>query len=510
MASEESMGRPINYAAHQFHQTANGIRELLDLVDPHLGGEDLNEFLKGLDSDQQGALALVFVSFVKKAGLSGAFTVTTPAGASELRISPESSDAGDTDSGVAVERAEEAESDPPSSGESEGATDSDSRVEDEGGEEPVEEDGQAKAMVKVRLDPSFSIRERHTNLIRRLGAGEMPEEEVRSIVRDALHEDMQILDDFAALLTGKRVASKHAELVNRSMLITAVAAFETLLTQVLARQFELFPGLVGRSEMQFSLADLEAFGSIEDARAAAIERRVESIMAGDFDEWESWLTNNAKISLSELCIDRAEVIEVFQRRHVAVHNDGRASRAYINKTKREVPINQRLPVDKAYLNGALDALDVLGVALACVARAKWIKEEKDGAAEALHGVSYDLLERERHAACVKLADVGCGLEAGSDWLRRAMQVNAWIARKEMAGSETIRDEVLAWDVSALAPEFALARAVLLEDLDAAFEMLPGLLDSSAPVSVGTLEDWPLYAPLRGDPRYEELRSARGV
>src|SRR5205823_3234934 len=108
-----------------------------------------------------------------------------------------------------------------------------------------------------------------------------------------------------------------------SMLITAVASFETLLSRILSRQFELFPRLLARSEQQFSLEDLQAFATIDDARDAAVERRVDAIMRDSFDDWDRWFEKNAGVTLSSLCCDAAEIRELFQRRHLVVHSDGR-------------------------------------------------------------------------------------------------------------------------------------------------------------------------------------------
>jgi hypothetical protein len=81
-------------------------------------------------------------------------------------------------------------------------------------------------------------------------------------------------------------------------------------------------------------------------------------------------------------------------------------------------------------------------------------------------------------------------------------VNIWLAQKGMSGLDSIREEVEKWDVSGIDELFVFAKACVLEDVDAAYTQLPGLVERRK-LSGASLATWPLTAPLRADPRIRE-------
>jgi hypothetical protein len=203
-------------------------------------------------------------------------------------------------------------------------------------------------------------------------------------------------------------------------------------------------------------------------------------------------------------MDRARLGEIFQRRHIVVHNAGRASRLYLAKTSNAVGIEvgAALPVTSDYLQNSLDELNVVGVGLGTCAWATWFKEESVDAVRELQRKTFDLLVDERYDACARLCEIGLGLE-GDGYTKQTLHVNRWIAQKQSSGVDAISSEVGAWDISALSPVFALARAALLDDFHSAFDLLPQLLERGD-LTRDDLGEWPLFAEIRLHPRFSEL------
>jgi hypothetical protein len=343
-------------------------------------------------------------------------------------------------------------------------------------------------------------------LLKKASAGELTNKEVESLVEEHFAKDIRLFLEFTRLFQSTLFDPHKAELLNSSMLITSVAAFETLLAGVLTQQYECFPGILQRDDLTFSLKDLFRFSSIEEARTFAVEQRVDAMMRDGYEKCEKSLRDSARIELSDACMDHEGLCEIFQRRHILVHNAGRVSRQYLAKVpSSSAELGRILSVDADYLSCALDELTVAGVALGVTAWCKWFSTEAETAVGSILPTTYELLNSDRYAACIALCEVGRNL-GGGGWTREALLVNAWIARKALADVEAIRDDVEAWDVSALSPLFALARVTLLDDLDAAFSMLPELIKTEI-VSLDQLAEWPLFRTLRADPRYEALSAA---
>ena len=92
----------------------------------------------------------------------------------------------------------------------------------------------------------------------------------------------------------------------------------------------MHPQAMGTDEKEFSLNDLTSLDSLEEARAIAIERRVDSATRGTIDDWAEWLEKRVKIPARELSLDREQTREVFLRRHLHVHTGGRVDQRYLS------------------------------------------------------------------------------------------------------------------------------------------------------------------------------------
>jgi hypothetical protein len=154
------------------------------------------------------------------------------------------------------------------------------------------------------------------------------------------------------------------------------------------------------------------------------------------------------------------------------------------------------------MRSALAELEVLGHGLVAMARYKWDSENTDRAAESLNIAVYDLLRSERWAEAKKLAEVGCRI-AHSDSSKWMLTVNGWLAMRGLDELDGCREEIRQWDVSALSPQFRLARASLLDEADEALEQLELTLKESTG-HLRPIWEWPLLDGLRDDPRTIEI------
>lgn len=331
---------------------------------------------------------------------------------------------------------------------------------------------------------------------------------MQSALGDLASDDKRLLTEFfASMRQPASLDPDKEELLNRAMLTTAVAAFEALIATIVTAQLHLFPGILDASERQFSLSELEQFESIDDAREAAIEARVDTFMRESVEYWEKWFDKYAGFKVGDSALDYDSLREVFERRNIVVHNGGRVSRQYLGRLgiDRAPAVGDPLPVSAEYLERALDELDVIGIGLSAQVWCAWTEEETQEAVDEVNAIAYDLLMADRGSACRAVCNIGLGL-GPTGWGAEALRVNAWIAQKRADGQASIRDEVSQWDTSALAPEFLLAKHVLLDENDAAIRLASKLLAADGEFTVERLETWPLFEGLRNDPRYAELIS----
>jgi hypothetical protein len=288
-------------------------------------------------------------------------------------------------------------------------------------------------------------------------------------------------------------------------LTLAVATFENLLALLATEHLRKYPGALESEEKAFSLADLQGLGSIEDARTVLIERRVDSFMRKGIDDWSRWAEKTLGASFGDLCIDENVVKEIFQRRHLIVHAGGVVNRMYLERAplqERESPeLGKVLMTSGEYVTRALDEFEVLGDLLLFTAWSKW----RDGADRNVGHSEFEdrileLMAARRWEMVRRLCERGAQLNLTVSG-ELVFRVNHWIAIRHLDKfDDDYRNAVRAWDTSALAIPFVLAKAVLLDEEERALELLEWGLTSEQ-LSRRDAETWPLLAGLRDNPKF---------
>jgi hypothetical protein len=134
--------------------------------------------------------------------------------------------------------------------------------------------------------------------------------------------DDDTAEQFVEALKGVKSSTGHQALLYRSALISLISSAEWFLSQVIRQHLVLHSEAGGTREKVLSLEDLRSLGSIEEAKRYLIDSRIDELMWGGFDDWFAHLTEKVKLSLGYVKENKKEIIEVFQRRNVMVHNNG--------------------------------------------------------------------------------------------------------------------------------------------------------------------------------------------
>jgi hypothetical protein len=283
-----------------------------------------------------------------------------------------------------------------------------------------------------------------------------------------------------------------------SLLIAAVSDFEVVFSSLAAFFYHLRPEALRSQDTKVSWQEIEFYNSIEELRNRFIDDRVDRLMRDGLDEWIKWLDRQLKIQFDELTIDRHMTHELFQRRHIIVHNGGLVSpqyRAKVNWLSDPPAIGAALGVSREYLSAAIDELATLGASLThlvmrklCPDSSQQIAVDEDGLLLTFH-----LLNERQWKPTQKVSSIILP-EMTQQYNRTATQVNEWIARKRLAGLQDVADEVKQWDVSALDKVFRLAQLALLDDQQAV--VLARELMTSGELTADQVNTWPLFEEMR--------------
>jgi hypothetical protein len=289
-----------------------------------------------------------------------------------------------------------------------------------------------------------------------------------------------------------------AHVLRASLLMSAVSYFEVLISAIVRAQLTLRPEILRSDEQKYSMRDLEAFTTIEQFREHCSEKMADSLLRGGFEDWMEWFSKRHKLQVAGVT-DSVDIVEIFQRRHLLVHNGGVVNGLYLTKVQgvQDVPaVGERLRVNAKYLQHALDLLTAAGVKLVAALFGK-LFDDADGRETVDHHLSnmtFGLLVSGRYAVVSDVSKWHLTIVQDAQ-SRLVAMVNHWLAEKHLHGVETIRAEVAAWKIGTLADRYKLAKLALLDRNEEAFVVVKRLLDSQE-MSPNEWRGWPLLEGVR--------------
>ncbi|MFI8510508.1 hypothetical protein ACIGHB_05180 [Streptomyces sp. NPDC085460] len=305
-------------------------------------------------------------------------------------------------------------------------------------------------------------------------------------------------------LTTSALADPHHQLLRNSLLVSAVSAFEILFGRIARSLLEVNHSAIADSEYRFTFQELAEFDSMQDARDSLVERQVSKLLYSGVEDWDKWLQKaSGGVSMNSFPVDWPFIREAFARRNLIIHADGIANHIYLSILRKidnsrdwAITPGERLSVDSEYLSKVLDEMLALGRILSV---AIGIKIKKDEARAFIGTLRRDIqrgLYGEHWGAVKPLAEYGlkCRPSRSSEI---EFMIASWVARREIYGPDSIKDEVAKWDVSGLADEYSHQKYVLLGELDRAKKVMRKLIseDTLTLYEIGTD---PLYAHIRGE------------
>jgi hypothetical protein len=300
----------------------------------------------------------------------------------------------------------------------------------------------------------------------------------------------------AAALSAFRSRGRSSRL-RASLLISLIAEFEVLISNLFGEVFRADPSRAVSNDKTFGWEFILGHEDLSTLRDNILD---EAVMAMMYQSYGGWLDKLEQFKVKIPAIARdAATQEVFQRRHVIVHNGGRVSAAYLRKLKRDPKpeLNQLLAVGPKYLGEAADSLFAVGVALLASVAERIIPKAEDrlDLDARIAKRIYELLTYRRFAALVKTCnsmDVGSLAGEESPML---CKVNYWLALKRLERFEECREDVLAWDTSEVAPRFKLARFALLDEIEEGLALIDEIRGTQH-MAIEAWASWPLLEELR--------------
>lgn len=293
----------------------------------------------------------------------------------------------------------------------------------------------------------------------------------------------------------------------KSSLISLLSTVEWFFSQVLHFYYDKYPDSAGIKKKTLSLENLKTFGDVRDAEKYLIDEKIEEIFRGGFESWISILKEEIKIKSNLAYNQKDELIEIYQRRNVFVHNGGVVNSIYFAKVskdlRKDVNIGDELEVTKEYLENAICKIHLV---FTLIAFEIWKKIEKksEEREDILNDIVYSNLLEGRW-------DVAGGISEAI-WLdkditsahRTVAQLNHWLCKKRLGQFSDIENEAKEADYSDKSLRYQLGLWGLLEDKEAFFLNIEDAIKSEE-ISVEHILEFPILEELRTTTEFEEFK-----
>ena len=290
----------------------------------------------------------------------------------------------------------------------------------------------------------------------------------------------------------------------RSSLISLVTTSEWFVSQMITSYHRLFPEMISGRDKVLSLDDVMTFGGIDEVREHLIACRVEDIMRGPFTDWLKFFKEKPKLSASYIDGEMDDLVEIFQRRNLLVHNGGIVNSIYMSrvssKHRNGLVVGSEIKVDREYLDNATSALEACLILL-CAELWKKLDSADLERAHVLMTVGYEHMMRERWNIAERCYAFVARDVAQEEASRLASMINQWQCKKWRG--EDIASEVKSYDFSAKERKYILASMVLLEDIEGSLALARELIGSGA-LTVEDLQEWPLFRDMRRIERWVDM------
>ena len=238
-----------------------------------------------------------------------------------------------------------------------------------------------------------------------------------------------------------------------------------------------------------------------------IDVKIDEILRGNFESWINLLKSELSLGLGYLNDIIPELIEVYQRRNLFVHNGGIVNSIYLSKVEENqrqgVSINDKLIVEKEYLDNAICKLQKAFILIGAELWKK-LSPEDTKRGEILGDIVYENLLHSRWDICEGLCYFSLKDSQTHPVDKVIAQINYWLCKKEIGEYKSIENDIKKADFSDKKEIFQLGLFALRGETEKILAILPVVLETNQ-TNIERLEEFPILREFRETEEYENFK-----
>ncbi|GAB1362451.1 hypothetical protein MASR1M32_16870 [Rhodobacter sp.] len=332
-----------------------------------------------------------------------------------------------------------------------------------------------------------------------------------------LYEFQLHLDEMPVIAKklGKSTQSlRTAGALGRAALAALVSEYEAFMARLIHILAEIRPAAVISDDDTISLKDLQGYSTIEQAREAMLESKIEEILhEKSHTEMLKWLEDKFGVNLTSDRAVVADFIEVCQRRHILMHAGGVVSRRYARICREAGLKDENLPkvgdtieVSRKYLRRATTRVFLVGFCTLHIVWQKLLPKQTERSVQAILESSHDFLESDLTKTARRVCDflltsktkVPDRLQAYLI-INRAQSFLFDCGLTEEERQEGVNNSLKLRDWTMISPVVELALACLRKDFSSLEELSKRAIEAG--LGYHQAQVWNIFREIRDDPRF---------
>ena len=201
---------------------------------------------------------------------------------------------------------------------------------------------------------------------------------------------------------------------------------------------------------------------------------------------------------------RGELIEIFQRRNLFVHNNGIVNSTYLKNVPEKYIQSKRIKKDcglqasQKYLDRAMETVHLFGFMLMQLCWRKWKKNNHEAADRVFWDFTYDTLTQERYEFTKRVACSASAIKIARPF-RRLIIINQAIASRELGEEARVRGLVKECEWMPMSIDVQIAIHTLRREYNRVYSLLKEAAVSGDIKHIS--KDWPLFRPINHEPQF---------
>lgn len=313
--------------------------------------------------------------------------------------------------------------------------------------------------------------------------------------------------DMVEALGKFKKAEKRKRNLYANSLINLISQVELFVSQLAHQYYIKYPDKINTKDKQLSLDDLVKFDSVEDARIYLIDKKIESVLWGNIQDWIKFLRNDLNLSMKYIdpYVDRLS--EAALRRNLFVHNSGVVNRIYWNNYPRSLgtppEIDKEVRINSGYLH---DVIMMIEKCFVLIASELWKNTDPDNDERSvlLISMAFENMIKGNYDLSESYSFFTMNDKSSKEIRRLYGTINYWLSIKMQNRFNEVRSEVEKADFSGKSRLISCAQNVLLDREDKAKEDIINLLEHDDEFGIEQLKEWPLFKTLRDSGELDDI------